>query len=550
MTKQKKKILRLSRPEPKEGKPPFPMSWTPVMESKFFPFLLAILSGFLLILPFPKWNLPWMAFVGLVPLLVALQGQSPTRCFSLGLITGLIHYFGTLFWIKNTMVHFGGMSLPGSLLVLFILVAYISLYTALFAFLLGLAAQRSEPIPFFMAPFLWTGLELIREYALTGFPWACLAHSQFRNLPLIQISDLTGIYGITFLIVLINATLAETVFGITRQNRIHRVPVPVVMIVLSIGLFGLTWGYGQKQIAKYAPNEMDAETISVAIIQGNIDQGIKWDSESQEHIFQTYIDQSIETVKKGVDLIVWPETATPFYYGYDQPFTRRLRDFARAAKTHLAFGSPGLEFKDRRPFQFNRAYVLSGGEELGYYDKIHLVPFGEYVPLKRLLFFVDAVAGSGIGDMKGGETFPLFTIQGQQFGFQICYEIIFSDLSRRFVEEGADFLVNITNDAWFGRSAASYQHLSMIPFRAIENRVPIVRAAQTGISAIIDPSGRIVKETDIFVRTNLLGSIPKMPHRNGTFFTRFGNVFGFLCLLGSIGWFSKEWFRKKRFQKP
>ena len=527
---------------------------------------LSILSGLLLSLSFPKWDLSWAAFIGLVPLLVALRGQTPIRCFWLGWIMGLVHYMGTLFWIKNTMVNYGGMSLPGSLLVLLLLDSYLALYPAVFGFLLGYGGRPSGRPPLLAAPFLFTALELVREYALSGFPWAGLSHSQFANLHLIQIADVTGAYGVTFLIVLTNTALAEILLSGNPFRRDPGEPSPWPMAGAALLLLGLVWLYGDRQIGRYTEAEAEGDRLAIGIAQGNIDQSIKWEPKSRELIFQGYVRQSEKAAKAGVDLVVWPETAAPFFYGLDKPYSARLRAFAREKNVTVAFGSPGVDFKDDRTLGYNRAFVVTPEGDAGHYDKIHLVPFGEYIPLKKLLFFVEAMA-SGIGEMEGGKTFPLFSVKGHEFGFQICFEIIFSGLSRKFVDGGADFLVNITNDAWFGKSAASYQHLSMIPFRAVENRVPIVRSANTGISAIIDPVGRIRRETALFVRTDLIGdiSLPQRvipetgdspprkgnhsslsgPHRNKTFFTRFGNVFGFFCVLCSSIWFWME-FRRRR----
>jgi predicted amidohydrolase len=259
--------------------------------------------------------------------------------------------------------------------------------------------------------------------------------------------------------------------------------------------------------------------LAVAIVQGNIDQGVKWDPAWQSKALQLYRYLTLEAARERPRLIVWPETAVPFFLRED-PRRAELETLARAAGAYLLVGAP-----DRLSEQSRNSAFLVGpdGRMLGQYDKRHLVPFGEYVPLRRLLFFVNVLAGGGIGEFAPGKEATVFSTPAGRFGVVICYEAIFPGEVREFFLGGADFLVNITNDAWFGRSAAPAQHLAMAAFRAVENRAYLVRAANTGISAIVAPDGRIVRSSGLFTPAVL--SAPITPRAGVSFYTRYGDLF-------------------------
>jgi apolipoprotein N-acyltransferase len=251
----------------------------------------------------------------------------------------------------------------------------------------------------------------------------------------------------------------------------------------------------------------------------------------QAATIEAYRRLSLDAAVRAPSLIVWPETAAPFFLRYDHALRARVLDIAAETGSHLLVGSPdrervwGVAGRER---YFNSAFLLSpGGGLLDKYDKMHMVPFGEYVPLKSILFFVEKLA-YGIGDFEPGRTYTIFQLPVGRFGVTICYEVIFPDQVRRYVKEGAEFLVNITNDAWFGRSAAPAQHLAMAAMRAAENRRYLIRAANTGISAIVDPQGRIVQASGIFEPAVISGRISLV--RDQTLYTRYGDVFAWVCV--------------------
>lgn len=471
--------------------------------------LLAGGSGGLLALAFPgTGDQGWLAFIALVPLLLALEGAGWRVAGGLGFLAGLGFWLGTIPWVAPTMSRYGGLPWPLAGVILLGLAGYLALYPAAYAALLARLQIRSGALSVVVAASLWVALEFLRTHLLTGFPWNLLGYSQHRNLPVIQVAAVTGVYGVSFVLVAVNAGLAHAIStsGGWRQQ------LPGVAV--AAGLFGLSLGY-----VWAAPSPIAAASIPVALVQGNIDQGVKWDPAWQSTTLGVYRDLTLAAAREGPSLVVWPETAVPFFLRED-PRRREIEALAREAGAYLLVGAPDREGRQTR----NSAFLFSpDGREGGRYDKRHLVPFGEYVPLKRLLFFVNVLAGGAIGEFaRGGEATVLSTPLGR-FGVVICYEAIFPDEVREFFLGGADFLINITNDAWFGRSAAPAQHLAMAVLRAVENRAYLIRAANTGISAIVAPDGRIVRASGLFSPEVLSGAITS---RTGVSpYTRFGDLF-------------------------
>lgn len=495
---------------------------------------LAVLSGVLLALSFPKADLSFMAWFAFVPLLLAIANKSPARAFRLGFVCGLSAYLGTLYWLNIVMTQYGKLPLALSFLLFLVLSAYLALYFGVVAWLVR-KGEVSGITPLISFPTLWVGLEFLRSFLFSGFPWASLGYSQYRILPLIQISDITGVYGLSFLIVLANVVLLRIIKGAVMKG--HSV-YPAKSAALLLALLLLTMGYGfmrLNNVEKGAP-------LKVALIQGNIPQDVKWDPAFMESTVASYERLSREACAGGAELVVWPESAVPFYFQDNPEYSSRIRRLASGLKSFMVFGSPaydndGVSIKYR-----NSAYLLSpAGEVMGRSDKIHLVPFGEYVPLANLLPFVHKLV-VGIGDFSpGSATLPL-AVGKEKIGVLVCFEGIFPELSRGYVMAGSGMLVNITNDAWYGRSSAPYQHLSMAVFRAVENRVPLVRAANTGITAIIDSRGHLNGMTQLFKETYLTGEVRMGVEE--TFYTRYGDVFAWLCL-GISAFLSVLSFRKR-----
>jgi apolipoprotein N-acyltransferase len=313
----------------------------------------------------------------------------------------------------------------------------------------------------------------------------------------------------------------------TPQPSLPRRSV-VALLVGALVLTGVLV-YGHWRLDRLARELATAEPLSVAVVQGNVDQERKWDPAFLRETIDRYHALTREQTTRPLDLIVWPEAAMPFFFERDAPHREELLAFVTEQRTPLLFGSPAVDAADgRAPRLYNSAYLVTkDGAVSGRYDKLHLVPFGEYVPLERWLFFVNKMV-DGIGEFVPGREATVFALERFRLGVMICFEVVFPDLTRRAVQNGATLMAAITNDAWFGDSAAPYQHLDMVVLRAVENRVPFARAANTGISGFIDATGRVAATSDLFVPASR--AAPLVPRANDTWYTRLGDAFAWACV--------------------
>ena len=487
--------------------------------------MLAVSSGLLLFLSFPKYGSGIMAWVALIPLFFALKDATPREALKIGFLTGFVAHIGILYWIVYVVVQYGYLPIYAGIAAMLLLAAYLSLYTACFA--MGVVFLKGRGIRLLVsAPLLWTLLEYLRSHLLTGFPWENLAYSQYLYAKVIQISDITGIYGITFAIVMINAVLYDLLSVRFRWRSLLAEAVVAGLVILII------IGYGHYRIKSIDELLKKAPRMGVALIQGNIDQNMKWNPLYQSQTIDIYRSLSRQAEPARGGLIVWPETAAPFYFQQRNVMQTAVADVARTSGSALLFGSPSYEDDNGRIAYMNSAFLLKpDGTVSGRYDKVHLVPYGEYVPLRRFFPFIGKLV-AGVGDFKPGKGFNPLTVDGLRLGVLICYEGILPEAARDYKREKAEILINITNDAWFGRTSAPYQHLSMTVFRAIESRLYLVRAANTGISAIIDPRGEIISQTGIFERTILNGDIKIIDER--TCYAAYGDAFVYLCAVALL----------------
>ncbi len=487
--------------------------------------ILAGLSGLLLFFSFPMYGYGIVAWAALIPLFFALKDTTPRAAFRIGFFTGFVAYIGIFYWIVYVVVHYGYLPIYAGIAAMLLLAAYLSIYTACFATGVVILKRRGVPL-FLSAPLLWVVLEFIRAHLLTGFPWGSLAYSQYLYTKAIQISDITGIYGITFAIVMVNAVLYDLLSEKLKRRRL------VVETVFAGVVITAMLVYGHIRTAEIDAVMNRAPGLPVALIQGNIEQSVKWDPLYQSQTIDIYSSLSRESVPPGNGLIVWPETAAPFYFQHPGPLQEAVVDIARASGSALLFGSPSYEAEKGTVHYMNSAYLIGPDGALGgRYDKVHLVPYGEYVPLRRFFPFIGKLV-VGVGDFRAGRGFYPLTAAGHRLGVLICYEGIFPEAARDYKRENVGFLVNITNDAWFGRTSAPHQHLSMTVFRAIENRLFLIRAANTGISAIIDPKGAIVSRTGLFERTILRGGVKIIDEK--TCYTAYGDAFVYLCIIALL----------------
>lgn len=480
--------------------------------------LASACSGALLALAFPLFNFYALAWLGLVPMLLVMH----KRPFASGFACGFAFFAGVLYWLNIVMMTYGGLALIYSLIAYIFLVSYLSLYFGV-ATWLACRCLNLFQLPYLVTlPFIWVATEYLRGFLLTGFPWALLGYSQQDFSAAIQSADVTGVYGVSFLLVAVNCVLAWVIQSPRDKKVWLGVAVVVAMAISHIG-------YGYYRLS----DDLDrrAEQLNVALIQGNIEQNQKWDPGYRSANVEKYVRLSRQGAEKKAELIVWPEAATPFYLQENSPSAAKVKKLPRQTGSYYLIGSPAYEGSSAETARyFNSAYLLDReGHFVGRSDKVHLVPFGEYVPLARVLSFIDKLV-VGVGDFSPGQVQPLSLAHGN-LGVLICYEVIFPELARAYAAGGSGLLVNLTNDAWFGRSAAPYQHLGMARFRAIENRVWLARAANTGISGFISPSGKVVQASPLFQDAVINGTVGL--GAGFSFYTRFGDVFAWGCLAAS-----------------
>ena len=479
--------------------------------------LLALASGLLLILSFPQIGHPAVGWLALVPLLVAVIGVAPVRAFTLGLLTGFVHFAGTIYWIADVMVVYGGLSRVVAWPVHLAFVAYLALYPALFALVIGQLTRHLGPCGLLFAPAVWVTTELGRIYLFTGFPWELLGYSQTPWLTVAQLASVVGVLGLSALVAGANGAVA---YALVTTGRERWRGVAVVVVVLAAALI-----YGVLRLRLDTLQESGAP-LRVAAIQANIAQDEKWDPAFRDTILSRYLTLTREAAAAGAELIVWPEAATPFAFGSDPVRSSAIRGVAQETGTHLLFGSTEIVWGDQIDYYNAAVMVDDRGEAQGTYRKQHLVPWGEYVPLRDLLFFVSPLVES-VGDFTKGERSHTLPLADVPVSAAICYEIIYPDLVRGFVRDGSRLLTTVTNDAWYGRSAAPYQHFQQARMRAIEGGRFLVRAANTGISGVIDPYGRVVARTPIFETEVVTADVRLLDGL--TVYTRFGDALAYAC---------------------
>ncbi|OGP12929.1 MAG: apolipoprotein N-acyltransferase [Deltaproteobacteria bacterium GWA2_50_8] len=495
---------------------------------------LALLSGFfgIWILPVSIGNfstsgfdiLAWIVFT---PLFLAIWESPPRRTFLLVGLTHMIYFSGVSYWLNIAIHQFGGLPLWSSLLIMLLLVVIKSSLMGGF-FALGAYWNKKLNLSWILlAPLLW----VVEDYTINyipagGFPWGNIAYSQSAFVVMIQMLDLVGVYGVGFLIILINVTLTAVV-----RSWLHLQLFPYRAVLTTLILLILTLTYGFFRFNHFENTTPKQETLNVAYIQGNISQGLKWEETLQDRILSKYqflSQKALEESSKPVDLIVYPETAYPHLLRHSK--LNRVESFV---KVPSLWGLNTFDADPTSPFKiklFNSALLLDeASESLGIYHKTHLVPMGEYVPLKKIFFFVDKIV-PGFMDFTPGRPGQLLRLhQKALLGVTICYEDSFPEISRSFVKNGADLLINITNDAWYGKSSAPYQHLTFSQFRAVETRRWLVRSTNTGVSAVVDPLGRFYNISDIFTEAFAVTTVGLGGAL--TFYTAWGDILVYVCLL-------------------
>jgi apolipoprotein N-acyltransferase len=509
--------------------------------------LLAVLSGLLQVLIFPRPNLYWLCWIALAPLFYALLRAREadaaellseetysflvparfTQGFLLGWASGTVFYLGSCYWVYTVMHLYGGLSPVVSFLLLVLFSLFIGLHHGLFAALMTLAGQARVGFSrkaLVLAPFLWVAIELLRAH-LVSFPWLLLGTSQIDNLPLTRLAGVTGVYGISFEIALVNTAFTAAMLVHRRRRR----PLLLAALAGAVALQATV-------LVRVPPSEFDTHAT---LVQQNVAIQRQWSYERYKSLLDelTQLSRAPQTSREpGVaPLIVWPESPAPFQTD-DRLFAETTAELARARRSWLLAGATAVQSAakaDEPPAVYNSALLVSPeGVAAQRYDKVHLVPWGEYVPFAWAFGFAKALTHEvGAFTSSGGERQPL-DVGGHRYGVFICYESVFPHEVRQFVEHGAEVLVNISNDGWFGDSGAAWQGLNMARMRAVENHRWMLRDTNTGITASIDPLGRVVATVPRNQRLamdapyDLLGDL--------TIYARYGDWFPAVCAIISV----------------
>jgi apolipoprotein N-acyltransferase len=493
---------------------------------------LAALSGMALAAAFPKVDLNLFAWVAFVPLFYAIEGQSLLRVFGYAWLQGSVCFVGSIYWVVIALHDFAGVATVLAVIPMLLLAAIMGAYTGIAIWTGEFTARRLGVTRLLTMPIAWAALEWVRSYFPIGFPWNLLGYTAYRNVELIQFAEFSGIYGISALIMFFNVVAYAIVFQVYCRRE-QTVGLGSLTATMALALIFGSWRIHQLSTAP------PQGSLKVAMVQGDIPQSLKWDPKFLETSFEIYRAQSEAAVQRGADLVIWPEAAATFFFqpddryparfADDATYRQRLLELAARMGEPILFGAPALGVEDDRIGFYNRAYLVSGkGQVVAWYDKIQLVPFGEYVPLRKLLGGLVNRVVAGFGDMFAGRKQTLFTVHGAKLSVLICYESVFPNLTRTAVKRGADILVNITNDAWYGTSSAPYQLLAMAAMRSVETKVPMIRVANTGISAVIQADGTITARTPLFKRATETEHV--YWRQTNTLYVQIGDVFAIACL--------------------
>jgi apolipoprotein N-acyltransferase len=511
---------------------------------------LVLLSAGLQVLIFPLPGLYWLCWVAVAPLLVGilrarapetlrlqLNGHrqarlpaTPWQGFVLGYVCGILWYLGTCYWVYGTMKQYGGVPAPIAVLILILAAMHEALYHGLFGFLVAVVAGRdgSQRRALAAAPFLW----VVAEFALTrisAFPWELLGYAQTANPTLTRLATLTGVYGLSWEIMLVNSVFAAAFLVARERRRWLLLAASGAAAILQAG-----------QWIPPAPPPAAADHTAL-LVQQNVPIQANWTRDYFENTLRDLTSRSVKAAEDArsagkADLTIWPESPSPFYTS-DPLFQNAVSAMARQAQTWVVAGSIGVEPAMHSGGQeskvFNSAALISPqGEWVGRYDKVHLVPFGEYLPFPRLFSFAGGLTKE-VGEFSRGTSRLPLDAGSRRLGVFICYESIFPEEVRQFAAQGAQVFVNISNDGWYGDSGAWKQHLQQTEMRAIENDRWVLLTTNTGLTAAIDPAGRVVAQVPRKERSVLMA--PYALISGTTFYTRHGDWFAYLCAIISAG---------------
>jgi apolipoprotein N-acyltransferase len=444
--------------------------------------LLALTTGVLFAWSFPNVAQGWLSFFSLAPLLIAVaRARSPKESFFLGWAGMTMAWLIMVPWVVRVMSHYGGLPYLVGVLLFVAMTLILGLYGALFAWIVKRLRLGPRFLPWLIVPLVWAAIEYVRTYFLTGFPWNLSATALIDYPSFVQLDRFAGPYFLGALLVVPSVVIAWLLT--------QRVPsIARVLVVGSLGILMLVWWGTGLVASKLIVRPRGAATYNAALLQPNISQEMRWDEDNVLRIYQKMIGMTVEAAERGAKVIVWPESTVPLSYTETQFYRSEIEALTRRYDVDIILGSVATD--PSKPSRlWNSAFLASGGKTIGHYDKIRLVPFGEYVPLRKVLFFAEKLVRA-VGEFEfGSNDYPL---GGKlKYGPAICYEIVYPQISRTQVKNGADVLVTITNDAWFDGTSAPAQHLWQARMRAVEDDRYLLRAATTGISAFVDPTGQM-----------------------------------------------------------
>ena len=483
--------------------------------------LLPVLSGILGFASLPALGQAYLAWIAQVPLILfVLSSRGGPQAFLGGVVAGFVQFALLLAWIPAVLVHYGNIPTVVAWFLFALLMIAMALYPGFACAVTGISVRRAGRGLVLFFPFAWVSSEVLRSFTLFGgFPWMLTGYSQTDNLQIIQVSDITGVYGVSFVILCFNVGIAWLIDRGARHPRNYLPALGAASLVAACLV------YGSLSLRRW---DASAPGHTAALLQGNIAADDP-DDVMRNKFEQGYLLMAAEINEPGVDLLVLPESPAPTSFQSDPEYRQRLQELARHYRLGVVFSNiafpeaPG----DRR--YFNSAYFLGqDGSVRGRYDKIHLVPFGEYVPLKSVFFFMQSITQE-VSDFSPGSELVLVETPAGRMNAIICFEAVFPELVREFVFRGSQLIINLTNDGWYGDSAAPYQHLAMARWRAVENRRYMLRAANSGISAIIGPAGRISASTHLLRKDICVGSFDFISYQS--FYTRHGDLVAILCAI-------------------
>ena len=463
---------------------------------------------------------------------MALSAQRPIslkRAFVLGLTTGFVYFTATLYWITLVVQTYSELAFPWSLLVGVVgnasLIAYLSLFPGVFALVTRRLWLAYGAPALMAAPLVWTATELGRTYLLfNGFPWVLLGYSQATTLPIAQLASLFGVYGVSALVATVSAAAATWVAASSARPRVAATSTAAILVAVTA-----VWGSVRATRAEWA---REGQPVNVGLVQANISDAERRTPGQALRILQDNLRLTRQAIGAGAELVIWPESAmTPFRFADYADAAGLVRRVAREGRVAILLGSDQV-VRGQPDRWYNSAFLVrADGTDAGVYRKIHLVPFGEYVPMRRVLFFIAPLVQAIGSGFNAGEEPTVLPVGDHGVSVAICYEIVYPALVRQFVLRGSELLTTITNDAWFGDTSAPYQHFAQASMRAIEEGRYVVRAANTGISGIVDPYGRVVKQSHIFEQGVMVGQARYL--RTSTAYARWGDSFAYSCVLAT-----------------